>query len=119
MIRDGMIVLLVYRSYAAAGITYLNGMDAASEAECLVNKGMTVSYSELQPGDLIFILFGQRKIQEYIPCCHISWKMVKWFMLQMNPEGYVNRQCHNQIFRRNYIVGHNSRRKIRWINMNT
>lgn len=19
-------------------------------------------------------LFGQRKIQEYIPCCHISWK---------------------------------------------
>ena len=46
-------------------------------------------------------------------------EMVKWFMLQMNPEGYVNRQCHNQIFRRNYIVGHNSRRKIRWINMNT
>ena len=66
---------LVYRSYAAAGITYLNGMDAASEAECLVNKGMTVSYGELQPGDLIFLfLFGQRKIQEYIPCCHISWK---------------------------------------------
>lgn len=49
---------LVYRSYAAAGITYLNGMDAASEAECLVNKGMTVSYSELQPGDLIFYSYS-------------------------------------------------------------
>ena len=40
------------------GITYLNGMDAASEAECLVNKGMTVSYSELQPGDLIFYSYS-------------------------------------------------------------
>lgn len=49
---------LVYRSYAAAGITYLNGMDAASEAECLVNKGMTVSYGELQPGDLIFYSYS-------------------------------------------------------------
>ena len=49
---------LVYRSYDAAGITYLNGMDAASEAECLVNKGMTVSYGELQPGDLIFYSYS-------------------------------------------------------------
>ena len=49
---------LVYRSYAAAGITYLNGMDAASEAECLVNKGMTVGYGELQPGDLIFYSYS-------------------------------------------------------------
>lgn len=46
------------KKQAAAGITYLNGMDAASEAECLVNKGMTVSYSELQPGDLIFYSYS-------------------------------------------------------------
>lgn len=110
---------LVYRSYAAAGITYLNGMDAASEAECLVNKGMTVSYSELQPGDLIFYSYSANGKYRNISHVAIYLEMVKWFMLQMNPEGYVNRQCHNQIFRRNYIVGHNSRRKIRWINMNT
>lgn len=45
---------LVYRSYAAAGITYLNGKCAADQAQYLVNHNMTVSYSELQPGDLIF-----------------------------------------------------------------
>lgn len=45
---------LVYRSYAAAGITYLNGKCAAEQAQYLVSHNMTVSYSELQPGDLIF-----------------------------------------------------------------
>lgn len=49
---------LVYRSYAAAGITYLNGLCAADEAQYLVSHNMTVSYSELQPGDLIFYSYG-------------------------------------------------------------
>lgn len=45
---------LVYRCYAEAGITYLNGKTAADEAKYLVEHGMTVSASELQPGDIIF-----------------------------------------------------------------
>lgn len=45
---------LVYRCYAEAGITYLNGKTAADEAQYLVEHGMTVSASELQPGDIIF-----------------------------------------------------------------
>lgn len=45
---------LVYRCYAEAGITCLNGLTAAEEARYLVEHGMTVSREELQPGDIIF-----------------------------------------------------------------
>ncbi len=103
MIRDGMIVLPGFTGViAAAGITYLNGMDAASEAELHGKQGMTVCYCERLPGDLN-LLFFIRPNGKYRNISHVAiyLGMVKWFMLQMNPEGYVNRQCHNQIFRRN------------------
>ena len=49
---------LVYRSYNAAGITYLNGMCAAEEARYLVEHNMTVTRDQLEPGDLIFYARG-------------------------------------------------------------
>ena len=49
---------LVYRCYAEAGITYLNGKTAADEAQYLVEHGMTVTREELQPGDIIFYSYG-------------------------------------------------------------
>jgi cell wall-associated NlpC family hydrolase len=52
---------LTYYSWKAAGIDirYGGANTAAAEAEGLERAGRTVSYSEMQPGDLIFYSYAQ------------------------------------------------------------